>query len=154
MTLQRYRLETFVLPLIDNSIYTGLAHILGGKPEPLDGLPVPKRNIFSMAVRLNKSELLAESGLAAPEPVEAKTKRNVVTASDRQCANNLKQIGLALHNYNDAYARLPAVANFDKQGKPLLSWRVHLLPFIEQEDLYKEFHLDEPWDSEHNKQLI
>src|SRR5205823_10918869 len=41
-----------------------------------------------------------------------------------------------------------------KQGKPLLSWRVHLLPFLEQDNLYKQFHLDEPWDSEHNKKLI
>jgi hypothetical protein len=46
------------------------------------------------------------------------------------------------------------VANFDKAGKPLLSWRVHLLPFLDQVKLYKEFHLDEPWDSEHNKGLI
>ncbi|MHB1037642.1 MAG: hypothetical protein ACYC35_24170 [Pirellulales bacterium] len=55
---KRYRLETIVLPLIDNSIYTGLAMSLGGKPEPLDALPVPKRNIFTVAVRLNKEALL------------------------------------------------------------------------------------------------
>jgi hypothetical protein len=155
MTPQRYRLETIVLPLIDNSIYTGLAHVLRGKAEPLDGLPVPKRSIFSMALRLNKSELLAEAGLAPAEPEkEAATKPEGARASDRQCANNLKQIGLALHNYHDVYARLPAVANFDKQGKPLLSWRVHLLPYLDEGDLYKQFHLDEPWDSEHNKPLI
>ena len=40
-----------------------------------------------------------------------------------------------------------------KDGKPLLSWRVKLLPYLEQGALYKEFHLDEPWDSEHNKKL-
>src|SRR5690606_26181785 len=39
-------------------------------------------------------------------------------------------------------------------GKPLLSWRVHLLPFLEEQELYEQFHLDEPWDSTHNKQLI
>jgi hypothetical protein len=58
VTPQRYRLETIVLPLINNSIYTGLARTLGGTPQPLDDLPVPKRNIFSVAVRLNKEELL------------------------------------------------------------------------------------------------
>jgi prepilin-type processing-associated H-X9-DG protein len=42
----------------------------------------------------------------------------------------------------------------DKKGKPLLSWRVAILPFIEQDNLYKEFKLDEPWDSDHNKKLI
>jgi hypothetical protein len=75
-------------------------------------------------------------------------------AGRAQAANNYRQIGIALHSYHDATGRLPAVANFDKQGKPLLSWRVHILPYIEQGQLYKEFHLDEPWDSEHNKKLI
>jgi hypothetical protein len=71
-----------------------------------------------------------------------------------QCTNNLKQIVLALWNYHDVHKGFPAIANFDKQGKPLLSWRVHILPFLEQDKLYKEFHLDEPWDSAHNKPLI
>src|SRR5262249_6854804 len=48
----------------------------------------------------------------------------------------------------------PAAYNADKNGKPLLSWRVHLLPYVEQDGLYRQFHLDEPWDSEHNKKLI
>ncbi|HEX8141645.1 MAG TPA: hypothetical protein VF553_03560 [Pyrinomonadaceae bacterium] len=60
ITPQQYRFETIVLPLIDNSIYTGLASVLGGKPEPLDSLPVPKRNIFSIALRLNKEPYLSD----------------------------------------------------------------------------------------------
>ncbi len=60
LTDKQYRLETIVLPLIDNSIYTGMALALGGKPEPLDALPVPKRNIFSLGLRLNKEKLLEE----------------------------------------------------------------------------------------------
>jgi hypothetical protein len=52
------RAETIILPLIDNSIYTRLAQALGGKPEALDALPVPGRNIFSVALRPNKEELL------------------------------------------------------------------------------------------------
>jgi hypothetical protein len=59
-----------------------------------------------------------------------------------------------MHIYHDIYAALPPPANYNKEGKPLLSWRVHVLPFIEQEHLYKQFKLDEPWDSEHNKKLI
>jgi hypothetical protein len=54
---ERYRLETIVLPLIDNSIYAGLAKFLGGKPEPLDNPPVPKGNILSVNLRLNKEAL-------------------------------------------------------------------------------------------------
>jgi hypothetical protein len=68
--------------------------------------------------------------------------------------NNDKQILLALHNYHDVHKTFPAVANFDKNGKPLLSWRVHILPYLDQEKLFRQFHLDEPWDSAHNKKLI
>ncbi len=69
--------------------------------------------------------------------------------------NNLKQINLAIINYADTYnGNLPPAAICDKQGKPLLSWRVAILPYVEQVNLYKEFHLDEPWDSEHNIKLI
>src|SRR6185369_10152185 len=51
---------------------------------------------------------------------------------------------------HDANGRLPADI-LDKNGKPLLSWRVEILPYIEQDNLYKLFKLDEPWDSENNK---
>jgi hypothetical protein len=67
--------------------------------------------------------------------------------------NNLKQIVLAFHNYNDAYGALPT-NQLSKDQKPLLSWRVQILPFIEKLELYQQFKLDEPWDSEHNKKLI
>ena len=64
--------------------------------------------------------------------------------------NNVKQIILALHGYTDTFAGF-ASNSYDKDGKPLLSWRVHILPFIEQDALYRKFKLDEPWDSENNK---
>jgi len=71
-----------------------------------------------------------------------------------QCLNNLKQFGLAMHNFHDVYKSFPPSASYDGKGKKLLSWRVYLLPFLDGPDLYKQFHLDEPWDSDHNKQLI
>jgi prepilin-type processing-associated H-X9-DG protein len=71
-----------------------------------------------------------------------------------QCVNNLKQIGLAMHNYHEANGRLPAAAITDKYGRPLLSWRVAILPYLERSDLYSRFHLDEPWDSPHNLSLL
>ncbi|HTN77576.1 MAG TPA: DUF1559 domain-containing protein, partial [Pirellulaceae bacterium] len=57
--------------------------------------------------------------------------------------------------FHDTYTELPPHrgAKFDKAGKPLLSWRVYILPFIEEQELFERFHLDEPWDSEHNKPL-
>jgi hypothetical protein len=71
-----------------------------------------------------------------------------------QSQNNLRMIGLAMHNYNDARRRLPPAVVHDKSGKPLYSWRVELLPFMEEELLYQQFHRDEPWDSPHNKTLL
>jgi hypothetical protein len=71
-----------------------------------------------------------------------------------QCANNLKFITLGMLNHEATYGTLPKPAIVDKAGKPLLSWRVAILPFIEQGPLYNKFHHDEPWDSPHNKALI
>jgi hypothetical protein len=71
-----------------------------------------------------------------------------------QSTNNMKQIGLGMHVYANSKWSFPSAYKADKDGKPMLSWRVLILPFIKQDELYKEFHLDEPWDSEHNKQLI
>ncbi|MBI1917025.1 MAG: DUF1559 domain-containing protein [Planctomycetes bacterium] len=68
--------------------------------------------------------------------------------------SNLRQLALAMLNYHDKHNHFPAAVSTDKQNKRLLSWRVHLLPHLDQEKLYKEFKLDEPWDSEHNKKLI
>ena len=70
-----------------------------------------------------------------------------------QCTNNLKQIVLAWHNYHSANNIFPHDIT-DKNGKLLLSWRVSILPYLEQGDLYGKFKLDEPWDSPNNKALI
>ena len=71
-----------------------------------------------------------------------------------QCTGHLKQIVMAIHNYQAAYGTLPPAAIVGKAGKPLLSWRVAILPWMEQGDLYNKFHLDEPWDSPHNLALL
>jgi hypothetical protein len=76
------------------------------------------------------------------------------TSARLQGVNNLKQIGLALHNYHDVMGTFPPQAVFDKDGKPILSWRVLILPYIDEDALYKEFKLNEPWDSPHNKKLL
>lgn len=73
------------------------------------------------------------------------------------CKNNLKQIGIAMHNYHDTYNKFPVGGNpkwLDKSGKPYLSWRVHILPQVDHSPLYEEFHLDEPWNSPHNIKLV
>jgi prepilin-type processing-associated H-X9-DG protein len=69
-------------------------------------------------------------------------------------SNNLKQIALAMHNYHDTFRSLPAAAITSPDGEPLLSWRVAILPFIEEQALYERFRKDEPWDSPHNIALL
>ncbi len=76
-----------------------------------------------------------------------------IAASRQKSVNNLKMLGLAMHNYLSDHSRFPADI-VDKNGKALLSWRVHLLPYLEQDALHKQFKLDEPWDSATNKPLI
>jgi prepilin-type processing-associated H-X9-DG protein len=70
-----------------------------------------------------------------------------------QCKNNLKQIGLALYNYHDKYGSFPPAYVADENGRPIHSWRVLLLPFLEQVPLYNRYRFDEPWDGPHNKKL-
>jgi Protein of unknown function (DUF1559) len=66
----------------------------------------------------------------------------------------MKQLGLAMHNYNDTHGRLPPAVVYGENNQPLYSWRVLLLPYIEQQELFDKFKLDEPWDSPHNIQLL
>ena len=66
----------------------------------------------------------------------------------------LRQLALATHNYESANMRFPKHGTYSDDGAPLLSWRVQILPFIEQTALYDMFHHDEPWDSPHNLSLL
>lgn len=74
-------------------------------------------------------------------------------ASRAYAQNNMKQLALAMHNYHDTHGHMPASLP-TKDGKPGLSWRVALLPFLDQGPLYNQFKLDEPWDSPNNIKLL
>lgn len=71
-----------------------------------------------------------------------------------QSQYNLVNIVLALHYFHEASGQFPAAHSQSEDKEPLLSWRVHILPHIEQQELYDKFHLDEPWDSPHNLALL
>src|SRR5262249_33689415 len=67
----------------------------------------------------------------------------------------MSQLAFAMQFYADCNnGRLPPAAVCGEDGAPLLSWRLAILPFIEQQDLYLQFQLDEPWDSLHNFELL
>jgi hypothetical protein len=113
---------------------------------------------------------LADRGLAAPVPKEKKAEAPGPVTPEQLAESkaNLELIAIAIHNYHDTYKVLPT-NQLSNDKKPLLSWRVQILPFIErnrpltapdvpfvpeENALFKQFKLDEPWDSDHNKKLI
>ena len=69
------------------------------------------------------------------------------------CSNNLKQIGLAMHNYHDAFGCFPPAYLPDEKGRPKHSWRVLILPYMEEGALYDEYDFDEPWNGPNNSAL-
>jgi len=75
------------------------------------------------------------------------------SASQAQSSNNLKQLGIALHNYHDVYGCFPPAVVRDADGNPLYSGRVLLLPFLAQEHIYRSFDLTEAWDSPRNEAI-
>jgi prepilin-type processing-associated H-X9-DG protein len=70
-----------------------------------------------------------------------------------QCSNHLKMISLALHNYHAVYSSFPPAYIADADGRPMHSWRVLILPFIEEQRLYDQYRFDEPWDGPNNRAL-
>src|SRR5262249_35711749 len=108
----------------------------------------PRFLLTVLLAAMVSAALAAPGPKPKPEPLPPPTDEQF-----RQTELNLRMIGLACHNYESAYGRLPGNA-LNKEGKPLLSWRVELVPYVEEEELYKQFRRDEPWDSENNKKLI
>ena len=88
--------------------------------------------------------------------------QNLRTAVDRMMQReeprppmmHIQQLALAMHNYHAAFGTFPPASVYRKDGKPLYSWRVIILPYLKQDALYQQFHLDEPWDSPHNRPLL
>lgn len=112
----------------------------------------PKRDgnqvTMSIESRIGVANVGIVAGMLLPAVQSART-----AARRMSMSNNMKQVMLAMHNYHSAFKQLPTSAILDDDGKPLLSWRVAILPFIEEHALYEKFHLDEPWDSENNLPL-
>ena len=159
-------------------LVTGARNKKKDTPRPLDDLPQAVGGLAALGGLNTLDEILAElplktagksvtatvtlppwtaqylglgivsAGVALPAVQKVRN-----AAARMQSMNNLKQIGLAMHNYHDVHGSFPPAAIVDKKGKKLLSWRVAILPYIEQDNLYRQFKLDEPWDSEHNKPL-
>lgn len=122
--------------------------------EVKDGIGFDPREVDQAIMLLDKRTILQMAGL--PEEVldqpDVAGKEEMAVSATQQ-GNNLKQLALSFHNTHDVDL---SFVDDDGKGdnKGNLSWRVHLLPFLDEAPLYQQFHLDEPWDSKHNKTLI
>ncbi len=142
--------------------------LMTGKSDLAAVLPVVKeahRALQAAKVEVAGTDLTLTANYRADfdigQMVTEAVKKIRESAAKMSALNNFKQIGLALHNYASANNRVPIHGVGPKGAllknaneKPLLSWRVAVLPYIEQDNLYRQFKFDEPWDSEHNKKLI
>ena len=81
------------------------------------------------------------------------TKTDREAARRMQCANNLRQIAAAMQEYQSVNGHFPPACISDKHGKPMHSWRVLLLPYLGQKDLYDQYRFDEPWNSDNNRSI-
>lgn len=139
-------------------LHEGLGRLMEmAKLQP--NLPADAGEILSGLMPELQSEKLSlalKQGNPTYNKLEAQIKEAV--AASREAANrmvssnNLKQIALAMLNHHDAQGKFPLSAPPNSQ--PGLSWRVHLLPYLGEEELYRQFNLNEPWDSATNKPLV
>jgi Protein of unknown function (DUF1559) len=119
----------------------------------LTARPSPNRRRWQMSVRgLMKLILYLGCGLGLlmmlGEAVSCRVPRQAI------CANNLKQIALALHNYHERFGSFPPAYIPDASGRPMHSWRVLILPFLEEEPLYDKYDFREPWNGPNNIKLL
>ncbi len=122
-----------------------------GKP-----MPAPNRSSSSTGTIIIVVALIAVIGTVAVGGILVALLLPAVQAAREaarrmQCSNNLKQVALAMHNYQDVYKTLPPAYTVDADGNKLHSWRTLLLPYIEQSALYDQIDLDKPWDAPENQ---
>ncbi|MEO2019456.1 MAG: DUF1559 domain-containing protein [Fuerstiella sp.] len=117
--------------------------------ELKSGLGLDPRDIEEVAILLDRKTIFSMARIADPDADETEEP----PIDPIQLKNQLKQIALAMHNHHDAYNAFPDNDGRDNENKGNLSWRVHVLQMMDPR-LYRQFHLNEPWDSEHNKTLI
>ncbi|MFO0950294.1 MAG: protein kinase [Isosphaeraceae bacterium] len=104
--------------------------------------------------RRQDAQRVAQESIAQLAAIVASSRVGRESAMRAQTSNNLKEIAYALHGFHKARGRFPSAAIVASDGRPLLSWRVAILPYLGQNPLYQRFRLDEPWDSPHNLPLL
>jgi hypothetical protein len=122
------------------------ARLLRRLADDLQNAPVEQQGktlLASLELKADLTTALLQTIAQAP-----------ISSRRLQSQNNLKQLAIAMHNYHDTYGYFPPAMVKSKSGEPLYSWRVAILPFIEADAAWRQFKLDEPWDSPNNKRLL
>ncbi len=96
--------------------------------------------------------LLLAAGCGTYQPAQSGT--SAAKGGRRPALDNPKRIAIAMHNYHAAHGQFPPAVLTGPDGKTAYSWRVALLPFLEQDELYKQYRFDEPWDGPNNRRLL
>lgn len=109
------------------------------------------RRVLTLAALVGAGLLAVADEPPAPKRPSAKERHKLKA----EVSEHLKLIAIAFHGYESAHSRLPASAAYaDPAGKPLLSWRVALLPYLGQQALFDQFKPDQAWDSPHNLKVV
>jgi hypothetical protein len=119
------------------------AYVFLGEPSKTTRQRMREAGISALILLFLGLCLLSPSGAYAP-----------VAARRMQCGNNIKQICLALLNYHDVYKRFPPAVTYNEAGRPMHSWRVLILPWLEEQKLYDSYDMNEPWDGPNNAKLL
>jgi prepilin-type processing-associated H-X9-DG protein len=125
---------------------------LWGKPLALAGMLVSALSLLCLAPAGGLLGYVGYRGYREAHTAAVEGERRA--RREQQSANNLYQIGVAVHTYEASYGCLPAAAAGRQPGQPRASWRVHLLPYLELQNIYNMYNFDEPWDGPNNSRLL
>lgn len=112
----------------------------------------PKQNGRRLTMTVKASPGMATTGMLAAVILPAVSTARAA-AQRMSSVNNMRQIALAIHNYHDVHGQFPTDIK-SADGTRLLSWRVAILPYLEEQVLYGQFKLDEPWNNPNNLPLM
>ena len=104
-----------------------------------------KTAIFSLG---SLAILIVGLSVLGPKIVQLKEYRDIAA-----CKQNLRRIAQALNNYAKDYGTYPPAVTRNSAGVPMHSWRILILPYLGEEALYKQYDLEQPWNSSENSSM-
>ncbi|MAX36515.1 DUF1559 domain-containing protein [Gimesia sp.] len=137
--IEKEREQLVILPLLK------FAHQLVNSSQ----LEQQGNNVRLAASLSNLNDLIDSTAVLIPAMVEARQ-----VSLRLESMRKLKHLVLAMHYYLGEHKHFPPAVVLGPDGKTPHSWRVALLPYLDENELYKEYRLNEPWDSEHNKKVL